>query len=249
MEDQSTFEELSLFDMDDTFSAESGKKLNIVEAEFKESKNVNWEDLFQGFDEMYAITYSSGIDFISRVLPNFKYAEIIFGCETVLEDNVAMVMSVQFSQLKFISKHKSANKIASRMEEGSLKLFVSREIKSHEKIYILKSDDGRVRVITGSANLSYSAFNGVQRENIICFNDEAAFSNYRELFDEFKEECSDNVEHSCMTRIISNPDEAVDDLIDIVPIAETIKTKKAIILEESENPEESVEGAVSPICL
>lgn len=237
MEDQSTFQELSLFDMDDNLSTESGKKLNIVEAEFKESKNVNWEDLFQGFDEMYAITYSSGIDFISRVLPDFKYAEIIFGCETVLEDNVAMVMSVQFSQLKFISKHKSANKIASRMEDGSLKLFVSREIKSHEKIYILKSDDGRVRVITGSANLSYSAFNGIQRENIVCFNDEAAFSYYRELFNEFKEECSDNVEHSCMTRIISNPDEAIDDLIDIVPIAGTIKAKKAIMLEESENPE------------
>ena len=228
-------QELSLFDLDE--DTESTKKISIVEAEFKKIHTMNWEDLFQGFDELYAITYSSGIDFVSRVLTNFKYAEIIFGCEAVLEDNVAMVMSVQFSQLKFISKHKSANMLAKRLEEETLKLLVSREIKSHEKIYILKADDGRVRVITGSANLSYSAFNSIQRENITYMDDNLAYEYYREQFEQFKDECSDNVVHSSITQLIADPDTSLDDLIDIVPISETVKTKKMVILEESENPE------------
>lgn len=44
---------------------------------------------------MYAITYSSSIDFIGSVLPNFRYAEIVFGNENVLEDDVAMLISAQ----------------------------------------------------------------------------------------------------------------------------------------------------------
>lgn len=245
MDTNDNIQELSLFDF--TEDTEPAKKLSVVEAEFKEIHTMNWEDLFQGFDEMYAITYSSGIDFISRVLPNCRYAEIIFGCEAVLEDNVAMVMSVQFSQLKFISKHKSAAMLAERLENNTLKLLVSREIKSHEKIYVLKADDGRVRVITGSANLSYSAFNGIQRENITYMDNESAYEYYREQFEQFKDECADNIEHTSISRIIADPDTALDELIDIVPIAETIKVKKMVILEESENPEYIIAADASNI--
>lgn len=228
-------QELTLFDMIE--ETEPIKKLSVVEAEFRDVRTMNWEDLFLGYDELYAITYSSGIDFVSRVLPNFKYAEIIFGCEAVIEQNVAMIMSIQFSQLKFISKHKSAKMLAARLENETLKLLVSREIKSHEKIYVLKSDDGRVRVITGSANFSYSAFNGIQRENIICMDNVEAYEYYREQFDQFKDICADNVVHTSISRIIADPDTASDELIEIIPISETIKTKKMVILEEADEPE------------
>lgn len=230
-----TVQEISFFDaIEETAST---KKLNVVEASFKGVVSMNWEDLFNGYDEIYAITYSSSIDFISCVLPNFRYAEIIFGCEAVLEDNVAMIMSVQFSQLKFISKHKSANMLAERIEKETLKLLVSREIKSHEKIYVLKADDGRVRVITGSANFSYSAFNGIQRENITYMDNIEAYDYFYELFEQFKDNCADNVVHSSITRVIADPDAAQDELMELIPIAETVKAKKMIILEESDSPE------------
>ena len=238
-------QELTLFDI--TEEVESTKKINVVEATFKEVIPMNWNDLFKGYDEIYAITYSSGIDFISRVLPNFKYGEIIFGCETVLEDNVAMIMSVQFSQLKFICKHKSANMLAERLENKTLKLLVSREIKSHEKIYILKADDGRVRVITGSANFSYSAFNGIQRENITYMDNVEAYDYYRELFEQFKDECADNVVHSSITRVIADPDTAIEEIMDIVPIAETVRAKKIVILEESDNSDYIIAADASNI--
>lgn len=240
-----TFQELSFFDIIE--ESEPTKKLRVVEAEFKNIYTMNWEDLFQGFDELYAITYSSGIDFISRVLPNFRYAEIIFGCEAVLEDDVAMIMSVQFSQLKFISNHKSAKMLAERLENETLKLLVSREIRSHEKIYVLKADNGRVRVITGSANFSYSAFNGIQRENITYMDNNEAYEYYREQFEQFKEECADNVVHTSISRMISAPDTSLDDLMEVVPIAETVKTKKMVILEEFDNPEYVIAADASNI--
>lgn len=245
MHTSDNIQELSLFDI--TEDTEHLKKIRVVEAEFKRVHTMNWIDLFNGYDELYAITYSSNIDFISKVLPNFRYEEIIFGCEAVLEDNVAMIMSVQFSQLKFISKHKSAAMLAERLEDKTLRLLVSREIKSHEKIYVLKADDGRVRVITGSANLSYSAFNGIQRENITYMDNESAYEYYREQFEQFKDECADNVEHTIISRIIADPDTALDELIDIVPIADTIKVKKTVILEESENPEYIIAADASNI--
>ena len=236
---------LSLFDIAE--KTEPTKKLNVVKAAFKEAIPMNWDDLFKGYDEIYAITYSSSIDFISRVLPNFKYGEIIFGCEAVLEDNVAMIMSIQFSQLKFICKHKSANMLAERLENETLRLLISREIKSHEKIYVLKADDGRVRVITGSANFSYSAFNGIQRENITYMDNIEAFDYYKELFEQFKEECSDNVVHSSVTRVIADPNTAVEEIMDIVPIAETVRTKKMLILEESDNSDYIIAADASNI--
>ena len=238
-ETEREIQELSLFDLSEEKSADksTGNKLEAVEADFKCVHKVVWEDLFSGFDEMYAITYSSGIDFISRVLPNFKNAEIIFGCEAVLDDSVAMVMSVQLSQLKFVTKHKSADMLAQRLDNETLKLYVSRAIKSHEKIYLLKSYDGRVRVITGSANLSYSAFNGIQRENITYMDNISAYEYYYEQFERFKMECADNVEHKCITKLIAKPDSSVDELLDSLPISATIKARKAVILSETEEPE------------
>lgn len=238
-ETESEIQELSLFDLSEEKSSDksTGNKLEAVEADFKCVHKVVWEDLFSGFDEMYAITYSSGIDFISRVLPNFKNAEIIFGCEAVLDDSVAMVMSVQLSQLKFVTKHKSADMLAQRLDNETLKLYVSRAIKSHEKIYLLKSYDGRVRAITGSANLSYSAFNGIQRENITYMDNISAYEYYYEQFERFKMECADNVEHKCITKLIAKPDSSVDELLDSLPISATIKARKAVILSETEEPE------------
>ena len=118
MNQNTDFEQASIFDLG--IDDKSDKKLNVVEAEFKNVHAMNWDNLFKGYDELYAITYSSGIDFISRVLPDFRYAEIIFGCEKIIDDNVAMIMSVQFSQLKFISQHKSAKKLAARIEDETL---------------------------------------------------------------------------------------------------------------------------------
>ena len=232
-------DQLSLFDFVDEDAMDNvGSKLQVVKAKFLKTESTDWVELFDGFDELYAITFSSGIDFTCKVVKRFKYAEIIFGCEDVLNHGIATIMAVQQSLVETITKNKSANELSRMMEKEQLKLFVSRDIKSHEKIFCLKAEDGRVRVITGSANLSSSAFCGFQRENITYYDDEDAYSWYKERFDGFREQCSDNVNHKVFVAttedenyLSHNPEE--------VPIIKTIAEKKVIFLEPTSDEDVS----------
>ena len=58
--------------------------LDVVKMKFSGVETMSWQDLFSGFDTLYAITYSSGIDFVYRLLDLFVEAEIIFGCDEVI---------------------------------------------------------------------------------------------------------------------------------------------------------------------
>lgn len=145
----------------------STQALSVVKAVYADTVETNWEELFDGFDRLYAITFSSGIEFVNKVINKFSYAEVVFGCEKIIANDIAAIMSVQIDSVQRLAKSKSAGNLANRLDDGSLQLYVSRDTKSHEKIFILESaDHKRVRVITGSANMSASAFCGIQRENI-----------------------------------------------------------------------------------
>ena len=231
--------QMSLFDLaPDQMESMSNGNLKVVKAEFVEKKNIGWIDLFTGYDELYGITFSSGIQFMEKVFDSFEYVEMIFGCEGVLNDDLATIISAQIKSVEAIVKSKSALRIAERMRIGSIDIRVSRDTKSHEKIFILKAKDGRVRVITGSANMSASAFLGIQRENIICFDDYAAFEYYKDLFEDFKEKCSDSVSEKVVLALNEDED-YVRDNIQETPILQTIKKKNVVVLEPCENGDET----------
>ncbi len=89
-------EQLSLFDFsEDQKLDDQTDVLAVVNAKFLSAEKKNWNDLFDGFNEIYAITFSSGIDFVSKVLEKYDYGEVVFGSEEVLDDNVAAVMALQ----------------------------------------------------------------------------------------------------------------------------------------------------------
>ena len=231
-------QQISLFDMAPVeMEAASDGILHVVKAEFMEESKVTWKELFDGYDELYGITFSSGIQFMEKVFDKFEHIEMIFGCEGVLDDDVAAIISMQIKTVEAIVKSKCAKRIAERINEGSVELRVSRDTRSHEKIYILRANDGRVRVITGSANLSASAFLGMQREDIICFDDQKAYDYYKDLFEVFKDKCSDSVSQKVIEAMVTDPD-YVRDNVQEVPIISTIKDKKMVILEPSEYSEE-----------
>jgi hypothetical protein len=77
---------LSLFDTPDDQQSlsKSSTSLDVVKMQFEEAQTLTWQELFDGFDTLHAITYSSGIDFICKLLGKFATAEIIFGFEGVL---------------------------------------------------------------------------------------------------------------------------------------------------------------------
>ena len=133
-------EQLHLFDLTGTNEdGTSGNKIRIVNAQYISSELIRGKELFDGFDEMYAITYSSGIQFMSNLLDQFEYAEIIFGCEGLVDDGLAAVMAVQAKIIEKLTKNKNYKKICEKVDEGNLHLFVSRAIKSHEKVFCLKA--------------------------------------------------------------------------------------------------------------
>ena len=225
-------EQMSLFDLNEEVSESVSEKLSVVKAQFIAGEQWSWPELFDGYDELYAITYSSGLAFTASVLKKFQQAEIIYGCEEVLPNGLSAVLALETSLIENFTKSKSAREMSERISAGSLSLYVSRNSISHEKVYCLKSEDGRCRVIVGSANLSKSAFEGHQRENIIYYDDPAAYEWYMNRYTHFREDCSDNVNEKVIIRTIDNP-EYLREEPEEIPIIQTVKKKKLVFLEPS----------------
>ena len=240
-------EQMSLFDLEEIQEQVSvSQKLTVVKSSFIEEQSLSWKDLFEGFDELYAITFSSGLQFANKLIEMFDYAEIVFGCEDIVGNGFATVMAVERELISQISKSKSVEKLSERMEEDTLKLYVSRDIRSHEKVFCLKSQDGRFRVITGSANMSSSAFCGFQRENITYYDDEKAYEWYIKRFEDFKSICSDSVNHSAVVAT-SKDDEFLDDHPEEIPIIKTIEKKGVVFLEPTSDEESDEQIIVANI--
>lgn len=194
--------QLSLFDNEEDALKTISSKIRVVNAQFKDCEEVTWQDLFVGFDELRAITFSSGISFVNKVLDLYEDTEIIFGNENVMSTTMSAIMAYQVAQIQDLVKNKTADKLIDKIDGGKLKLYVSKDTKSHEKIFILKNtDSGNTRVITGSANMSANAFCGVQRENICVFdNDYAAYEHFIGVFEDYKEYCSDDISKEVLVK-------------------------------------------------
>ena len=205
----------------------AGGKLDVVRADFVCAEEMGWEELFDGFDSLYAITYSSGIDFICRLLEKFSKAEIIFGFDEIMSYNLQEIMAYQLKTVERLREKASKNKLdlLSRIDEGSLRMFVARKQLSHEKIYLLESNDGRKRVVMGSANMSYSAFSGGQRENICYMDGEKAFGWYLGCFEQLRVYSSDDITSKSLA--VADDSENIEE----IPIAQTVKLQKALVIE------------------
>ena len=59
---------LSIFDFEEDKVVKN--TINVVNTTFNEVVDTSWEDLFEGYTKLYAITYSSGINFLSKLENN-----------------------------------------------------------------------------------------------------------------------------------------------------------------------------------
>ena len=211
-------------------------KLDVVKLDYIASESLSWQDLFEGFETIKAITFSSGVAFVYRLLDMFEEAEVIFGCEEVMAHALQDVMAYQSKLIDRIRDGDSAAKqrLVGRVECGDVHLFVAHTRLSHEKVYLLRAVDGRKRVVMGSANLSFNAFGGRQRENICYIDGDAAYDRYLESFEELKRDCVDEITKKALM------DANAADHIDLLPIAETVKVKKAIYIEPVKSAEDDV---------
>ena len=214
----------------------SGETLDVVRMEFIEAETLRWQDLFSGFDTLRAITYSSAIGFVYQLADMFEDVEVIFGSEDVLSYSLQEIIAFQCKMIDRMRETASKMKVdlISRVENNTLHFFIAREKLSHEKIYLLSSSDGRKRVVMGSANMSFAAFGGKQRENICYIDGSSAYDWYLNSYNEFRDECTDQVFKE--TLAIADDGEHIEE----IPIARTIRAKKALMLDTSESQREEV---------
>jgi len=233
---------LSLFDIPDSpgqlFEGKSEQpgQLDVVHMDFIEAESLGWQELFSGFDRLYAITYSSGIGFIYALLKKFQYAEVIFGCEDVMSFNLQEVMAYQIKMIERLrtTSGKAGVDLISRIDEQTLRMFVARQKLSHEKIYLLEAEDGRKRVVMGSANMSYAAFSGQQRENICYLDGDKAYEWYKNSFEALKDKSSDNISRAALS--IADDGEHLNE----IPVFQTVKVKKAMVIEPTNDVKDEV---------
>ena len=237
-------ENLSLFNEDvqvqEQIKMNQSTPLDVVRMEFSGAETLSWQELFSGFDTLHAITYSSGISFVYRLLDLFEEAEIIFGCDEVISYSLQEVMAYQCKTIERLRE--TANKmkldLVSRIENGVLRFYVARDTLSHEKLYLLSARDGRKRVIMGSANMSFSAFGGRQRENICYIDGDRAYDWYWNCFCQLREDSTDQIAKESL--ICADDGENLEEL----PIARTIRIKKALVLQPVEDSREEVRFAL-----
>ena len=233
-------ENLSLFDIpeetQEQIKVQSPASLAVAKMEFAGAETLSWQELFSGYDTLHAITYSSGIDFVYQLIDLFQQAEILFGCDEVLSYSLQEVMAYQCKMVERMRDTASKMKLdlVSRIENGTLRFYVAHSVLSHEKIYLLSAHDGSKRVIMGSANLSRSAFGGYQRENICYLDGEAAYDWYWDCYCQLREDCTDQIAKE--TLLCADDGEHLEEL----PIAKTVRVKKALILQPAEETKEEV---------
>ena len=233
-------ENFSLFNVPESaqeqMKVQHSNKLDVVKMEFAGAETMTWQDLFSGFDTLHAITYSSGISFIYRLLDFFEEAEVIFGCDEVLSYSLQEVMAYQCKTIERMRETAGKMKLdlISRIEHETLRFYVARKILSHEKIYLLSAKDGRKRVIMGSANMSFSAFGGRQRENICYLDGDQAYNWYWDCYCQLREDSTDQIAKESL--LCADEGENLEEL----PIARTVFAKKALVLQPVEDNREEV---------
>nr|WP_297177391.1 phospholipase D family protein [uncultured Agathobaculum sp.] len=235
---------LSLFDVPEQVQEQIDipalTSLDVVKMEFAGAETLSWQELFSGFDTLHAITYSSGIDFAYQLIGLFEQAEILFGCDEVISYSLQEVMAYQCKMVERIRDTASKMKLdlVSRIENGTLRFYVARSALSHEKIYLLSNKDGRKRVVMGSANMSRAAFCGYQRENICYVDGAAAYDWYWDCYCQLREDCTDQIAKE--TLLCAEDGENLEEL----PIARTVKVKKALVLQPTEEAKAEVRFAL-----
>lgn len=227
---------------------EEPKKLDICYSKMERTDCVeNYRELFDGFDNLRVITFSSSASFISKILHEcpFKNMEIIFGNKKVFEaaeymkelimDSNAIINVLVGDEPEYVEYLKN------RLADDTLNIYIANpNAMSHEKIYLLWNDnDNRIRVITGSANMSLRAYSGQQKENIIVYDDDdIAFTHFSTRFEELQEHTTCKIKPKNLKKLTA------ENLISDNPIIDgVIENKNTIYVDtNTDDDEEDFDG-------
>ena len=183
-------------------------EIQVFDIKVLGTRAVPWRDLFEGFQTLKVITFSASVPAILDVAQMFDDVEITFGSERVLSREIAALEQATAAagyrftdaladQKAFIERFvrpslsQRGEQLLQRVQDGTLRFRLLRQVPSHAKLYLLAGEN-RFRVITGSANLSFAALRGRQRETFFVSEDEADYRRFMAYYAE-NEERSDPV--------------------------------------------------------
>lgn len=211
--------------------------LKCFRSELKEVKNLSMEELFSGFDEIKAVTFSYDLSFVNKIMGHFSYGDFILGADFLVQrqadinEFLAELFANSYEASKMLRKYPQ---LTEGMKEETLSFRTPKFIMDHRKIYLLKADDGRTRVITGSANLSRPAWDGSHQE--LYEYDDSLYC-YEEYLKDFQK-AWENSQEIPMSVVVSKK---AEDLVDGNAILNGVeKTGRTIVLKQPEtesNPE------------
>lgn len=189
-------QEGTLFGDSGDSSADGSRKLGVVCARFEGHEESSFEELISGSSSMRVLTYSNSLSMLAKAAALVDDLEVIFGREDIVGE-AEKLYYYQDELLKAVREEvKAASPLREKVEAGKVRLYVVKDLVSHEKLFLLDgmaSKDGEGgakvhrRVLTGSANLSERAFSGRQNEGLTLYeDDEAAWEYYERRYERIK---------------------------------------------------------------
>jgi hypothetical protein len=137
----------------------AARPLTVFHAQLLGREQTSWEELFDGFTTLKAITFSSSLAFLVRLVPRFEDAEIVFGAESILsKEHLALAQASQLVQgygfrdaladqkalvdalMQLLGQ--AGRALLERVAAGTLRFRLLRHKPSHEKLYLLAGPKG-----------------------------------------------------------------------------------------------------------
>lgn len=224
---------------------------DCYEMSFKKHYRKNPLDLFKGYNDLKAITFSFDFNFAARLSKKFDNVQLIVGADFLssrinmkIADNLIDMVAHTGLVQKYVNQNQ---KLAKRIIESSVEIKCPTIMYDHRKIYLLKAIDGRVRVIFPSANLTAAAWDVNHHVENYMYCDDLEL--YEHFYEDFK------TMWSLSTKIIpsayveesvkSTPEEELDENKEdknFDPLRDNpqLKADTAIVVEKSLSPEEKI---------
>lgn len=166
-------------------SIETKNIIKVYKTRLLDVEYTTPENLFIGFDTIKAITFSYNIDFIDDIMQHFQYGEILLGANFLATKDKKLneLMEIATNSYETVQKIKGKSRMLSMLADGDLNLKSANYILDHRKIYLLKADNGKTRVIITSANMSKNAWNGDHVEDFVCDDTSYCYEEFEQEFE------------------------------------------------------------------
>lgn len=223
---------ISLFDdlSAEPHAASADKKISVTFAEYKRTDEVAPDDLFKGFNELHAVTYSLGINQVERVMKFFDRGEVILGSREQVSTDLAEMLALQKYAIDYVNKNTLLRK---KIKAHDFRFYVTDRV--HAKIYLMCAEDGRCRVILASANFSANAWQRRQFENFVVMDEPEAYEHYLKVFTDLRKTSADEIDFD------ARPLKEDGTNLDTMPAIRNVAHSKAAVVVHEVSPESAEE--------